>query len=440
MRKTYSLIIAALFGLTANLFAADLANPADTLDFSVYTSLTEAEEAPLYGTFTYSVGTAANPTMKPNLSTSQKAFRLWPGNTFTMTANEGLKIAKIEITYTSSNRVQLSLLGNNGTFADGVWTGSAASVTFKNAASGTTQAKIAKIIVSYTGSAAEAVKAPQFNKRGVKIGGDANVEDVVDDTETLTLTAEAGCETYYTLDGTDPTKSSTKYTEPIVIKHTTTIKAISINEAGKSSEVVGYTYYINKMQMADSVVYYESFDKCLGYNGDVDFTQPNNSKVNLNRGGEFTGTYYAGNQCVYLARQYGSDATFTTPVLDNLGKAATLTFRIAGNTATDSLNLSATNAKLSSTKFVAGNQVWKDVTVSLSDVQAGATITFAGRNLFLDEVQVKKADEKTPTAIIRVSATTATDKDAPMFNVSGQRISSSYKGLVIQNGKKFIRR
>ena len=45
MRKTYSLIIAALFGLTANLFAADLANPADTLDFSVYTSLTEAEEA-----------------------------------------------------------------------------------------------------------------------------------------------------------------------------------------------------------------------------------------------------------------------------------------------------------------------------------------------------------------------------------------------------------
>ena len=30
--------------------------------------------------------------------------------------------------------------------------------------------------------------------------------------------------------------------------------------------------------------------------------------------------------------------------------------------------------------------------------------------------------------------------DAPMFNLSGQRVSESYKGIVIVNGKKYIRK
>ena len=80
------------------------------------------------------------------------------------------------------------------------------------------------------------------------------------------------------------------------------------------------------------------------------------------------------------------------------------------------------------------------MTVSLSDVEDGATITFSGRDLFLDEIQVKKADEKTPTAIVSVSTVKQASKEAPVFNISGQHVNKMYKGIVIQNGKKFIRK
>lgn len=29
-------------------------------------------------------------------------------------------------------------------------------------------------------------------------------------------------------------------------------------------------------------------------------------------------------------------------------------------------------------------------------------------------------------------------KNAPVYNLSGQRVDSSYKGIVIRNGKKFV--
>lgn len=48
---------------------------------------------------------------------------------------------------------------------------------------------------------------------------------------------------YYTTDGSEPTKSSTPYTEPILINRTTTLKAIAVSEDGEISEIGTYTYY-----------------------------------------------------------------------------------------------------------------------------------------------------------------------------------------------------
>ena len=41
------------------------------------------------------------------------------------------------------------------------------------------------------------------------------------------------------------------------------------------------------------------------------------------------------------------------------------------------------------------------------------------------------------TGISEVSVSTL-DPDAPVYNLSGQRVNSSFKGVIIQNGKKFI--
>lgn len=58
----------------------------------------------------------------------------------------------------------------------------------------------------------------------------------------ITLTADDGCTIYYTLNGEDPTNESTKYTEPISITTTTTLKAIAYDAEGNASFVVTKTY------------------------------------------------------------------------------------------------------------------------------------------------------------------------------------------------------
>ena len=118
MKKIYSLLLVGIMVLIGGkASAADVTNPTDTLDFSVITSLDEAASTPKYGKFECGIGSASNQSMKPNISTSQDAFRLWPGNTVTLSANEGLTVSKVEFTYTSSNKAEVALSGDNGTFA-----------------------------------------------------------------------------------------------------------------------------------------------------------------------------------------------------------------------------------------------------------------------------------------------------------------------------------
>ena len=42
------------------------------------------------------------------------------------------------------------------------------------------------------------------------------------------------------------------------------------------------------------------------------------------------------------------------------------------------------------------------------------------------------------TGIRNTEMTKKADKDAPIYNMAGQRVSKTYKGVVIQNGKKFV--
>ena len=55
------------------------------------------------------------------------------------------------------------------------------------------------------------------------------------------ITADEGTEIRYTLDGTDPTTSSTLYTDSIKLTATTTVKAIAVKD-GKTSEVAEKTF------------------------------------------------------------------------------------------------------------------------------------------------------------------------------------------------------
>jgi hypothetical protein len=64
------------------------------------------------------------------------------------------------------------------------------------------------------------------------------------DTSVTIASSTEGATIYYTVDGTEPTTASTKYTEPVVISKSTTIKAIAVKEGCDNSEVGSVSYYV----------------------------------------------------------------------------------------------------------------------------------------------------------------------------------------------------
>lgn len=80
------------------------------------------------------------------------------------------------------------------------------------------------------------IEGPEFSLDDTK---------VFDDVQELSLNAKEGYTIYYTDDATEPSVSSTKYTEPIQIgEDETTIKAIAVNKKGVPSLPVEKTYTV----------------------------------------------------------------------------------------------------------------------------------------------------------------------------------------------------
>jgi fibronectin type 3 domain-containing protein len=62
--------------------------------------------------------------------------------------------------------------------------------------------------------------------------------------QSVTLTASEAATIYYTLDGIDPSTTSTKYTQPINISTTTTLKFMAIDTAGNQSTISTESYIL----------------------------------------------------------------------------------------------------------------------------------------------------------------------------------------------------
>ena len=152
-----------------------------------------------------------------------------------------------------------SAIANVITFSNGAVkiAGSETTSLQYNAASGQTRfryfATTQKAIALYKKVDPNAVVEPVFQLAAGEYYGTQSVE--------ITC-ATTGAEIYYTLNGTDPTSASTKYTGAISIASTTTVKAIAVKGAN-SSAVVSATYTI----LAPLATMQAIFDKATAVGG-----------------------------------------------------------------------------------------------------------------------------------------------------------------------------
>lgn len=153
-------------------------------------------------------------------------YRIYKGSVMTISAPGTIT----SIVFTTGNNYFTSsyvtpstgTLTNNNT-KENSWTGSASEVTFTV---GTAQnQQINTIVVTYESGDAPVVLTPQISCTDNKVS--------------ITC-ATQGADIYYTTDGTNPSNTSTKYTQPFEISETVTVKAIAYLN-GQASSIATYT-------------------------------------------------------------------------------------------------------------------------------------------------------------------------------------------------------
>ena len=154
-------------------------------------------------------------------------LRVYKGSTVTVDAAGGT-ITKIEMKGPSGyENVTKPSVGNYNyasNKASGTWTGESTAVSI--ACTGTVQ--IDTMIVTYTPGEGKFVKAPVISG-----------EELFETSTTVTIEAEAGCQIYYSRDGSDPDVEDPDalYSKPFTLTNSATVKAVAVNGDGAKSKV-----------------------------------------------------------------------------------------------------------------------------------------------------------------------------------------------------------
>lgn len=392
-------------------------------------------------------------------------YRFYKNSTLEISSTVG-NIVKVVFTCTAEGTKKYG----PGCFADpstgsysyegktGTWTGSAPSFTL-TASSAQVQAKT--IEVTYSTSEA-GLAAPV-------ISGTNNFSE----TSTITITAAEGATVYYTINGQDPDdREGLKYTDPFTIDATTTVKAIAY-KGGKQSSIAEKTFTKLVTSNAADIA---AFNK-LADNTPAVLTL-NNAKV------LYSWTSDKGNNSTYIRDASGALCLFNVGLDLKAGQVLNGTVDLTKAT-NYGIAEGKKNDKTSKTTFtavdgddpVATEIKPADATAHLSDLVQFSNVNIVddGGYFYIvdgdNKVQVfngfyiknytvaaaKGVDVKgimkifkgtyeicpievpVATGISEIKADKAAlDANAPMYNLAGQRVDKSFKGVVLQKGKKFL--
>lgn len=230
MKKVLSLMMMLMLAIGAWAATVDLAYPGGTT-----TNMTGGNDAALVGldaTAWSVVGAKGASNNFPGLNQAGD-LRLYGnaegGNTLTVSSLNGATINSITFEFTGANysNIYVEVDGETVTATGGVYEIGASSFVVGNANASTTQVRIKKITIDYTGGAAPAVATPV-------IEGET---PFTESTEVSITCATEGASIYYTLDGATPTNASNEYSGAFELTETTTVKAIAYDANNNASSV-----------------------------------------------------------------------------------------------------------------------------------------------------------------------------------------------------------
>ena len=341
------------------------------------------------------------------------------GGSITITPANGITITGFVMTTSTSPSVKYTVDGGTATsvsVSSNTYTVSdisaSTSLTIQNVNTSNTQLRIKTIQITYTSSSSNFVQAPTFSP-GEGTYYEAQSVTISTETEDATI--------YYTTDGSNPTTTSSVYTDAITISETTTVKAMAVKGEDKSN-VVSATYTI-KTPISGYAVDFESDLDCY-----VDWTLTNVERSEAtNVTSPYAGNYFGKNKSNYSNMSFQTKekvaypASFTCYVSKNTSNTTSSSWKVQvssdGSAWTDVKEQDATSMTAGTwVEFTADLKSYTDVYVRLfySGSSAIRTVdnivltTYDPAELVAPVITVDENFEGSTTATITCSTTGAT--------------------------------
>jgi len=398
-------------------------------------------------------------------------YRCYKSKTMTISSTVG-NITKVELTCTASDDAQYGpgcfTNPTVGTYSYsgkiGTWTGDASSFVLSASSN---QVRMTQIAVTYT-SGATTIAAPSITGATPFVGS-----------TDVTITGATGSTIYYTLDNTDPTASSTLTgASPLTftLDKSATVKAIAVSGtltstvASKDFTMMTYTDatiaslndlkanlpFVN-LTLTNAKVVYIDGSSVYVREGDkaIDFFNTGLSALTLNStvSGTVKGDFSLYKNIPEVIKNSDTNAdglTITPSTVTTLDPVSTtVSDLLALKHVADLVKLTGvtlTSVSGTKTSYYANSgdnkiQLYGNDTVLPNPIDATKTYTVVAifNTTYNNVAEVKPITitEETPTGINTIT-TNEDNANSPIFNLAGQRVSKSYKGIIIQNGKKLL--
>lgn len=238
------------------------------------------------------------------------------------------------------------------------------------------------------------------------------------------MTTTQGATIFFTANGSEPTDQSTRYTGPIIIDETTTLKAVAIKDDTKSS-ITEATYVITTQDDDDPEQPEQPADCTISLNNTF-FGVTYTSTVTSSNSEDFSGKQ-DGVSVVYALgsgnQRYTSDSQI------RLYPGNTLTFSVSDGTLTE---VEFTLAKTSSNSLQASAGTVDGLKWTGNGQSVVFTCSGSSGNLQMQSAAVKVAGGSTAVSTPVIYGTPA----VVYYDLQGRRVTNPQKGLYIVNGHK----